>query len=68
MPVIHPGDRLIVVEHSPTVEASLQAVALGTAATGSPMDARLVIGGHVVRVVALGPGRAAFVSGTEAQQ
>jgi hypothetical protein len=59
-PVIRAGDRLIVEEYSAIVEARLEAQALGTAAPGSAFRARLAIGGKVVRVVALGPGRAAL--------
>jgi len=57
-PVVHGGDRLIVEENTAVVEARLEAVALGPAAVGSVFDARLRIGGRVVRAVALGPGRA----------
>lgn len=57
-PAIHPGERLIVEENTSVVEARLEAVALGPAAIGAPFDARLAIGGRVVRVVALGAGRA----------
>lgn len=57
-PVIRAGDRLIVEEHTRRVEARLEAVALGPAAAGSELSARLKIGGKVVRAVALGPGRA----------
>jgi hypothetical protein len=62
LPVIHAGDRLIVEEHTAVVEARLEAVALGPAVIGSPLDARLKIGGNVVRVVAMAPGRAAFLA------
>jgi hypothetical protein len=61
-PVIHAGDRLIVEENTAVVEARLEAVALGPAGIGSPLDVRLKIGGKVVRAVALGPGRAAFLA------
>ena len=59
-PVIHAGERLIVEENTPVVEARLEAVALGPAVIGSPLDARLTIGGKVVRAVALARGRAAL--------
>jgi hypothetical protein len=58
--MIHAGDRLIVEENTALVEARLEAVALGPAQLGSPLNVRLTIGGHVVRVVALGPGHASF--------
>jgi len=59
-PVIRAGDRLIVEEHSARVDAVLEARALNPAAAGTALDVRLAIGGKVVRVVALGPGRAAL--------
>jgi len=58
LPVIHAGDRLVVEEHTPVVDALLEARALNPATQGSAFEARLSIGGRVVRVVALGPGRA----------
>lgn len=61
-PVIHAGDRLIVEENSAVVEARLDAVALGPAVIGSPLDVRLMIGGKVVRAVAVAPGRALFLT------
>jgi hypothetical protein len=60
LPVIRAGDALIVEEHSAVVDARLEAIALGSAARGSAFKARLRIGGKVVRVVALAPGRAIF--------
>ena len=60
LPVIRAGDRLIVEEHTARVDAVLEARALNPAAPGTAFDARLTIGGNVVRAVALGPGRAAL--------
>jgi hypothetical protein len=57
-PVIRAGDRIVVEEHTDVVDAVLEAVALGPAVEQGPLDARLRIGGRVVRVVALAPGRA----------
>jgi flagella basal body P-ring formation protein FlgA len=57
-PVIRAGERLVVEENSKFIEARLQGVALNPAPIGSVFDVRLSIGGKVVRVVALGPGRA----------
>jgi hypothetical protein len=65
--VIRAGERLIVEENTPVVEARLEAVALGPAVIGSVLDARLKIGGRVVRAVALGPGRAELQPQTEAR-
>lgn len=62
LPIIHTGDRLIIEESTPLVQARLEAVALGPALSGSPFKARLVLGGNVVRAVALAPGRAAFAA------
>jgi len=59
-PVIRAGDPLIVEENTPVVEARLEGVALGPAVLGATFEARLRIGGKVVRAVALGAGRAAF--------
>jgi hypothetical protein len=66
-PVLHAGDRLIVEENSPRVEARFEAVALGPARLGSVLAVRLTVGGGVVRAVALGPGRAMLQVGTEAR-
>ena len=65
--VIRAGERLIVEENTPVVEARLEAVALGPAVVGSVLDARLKIGGRVVRAVALGPGRAELQPEAEAR-
>jgi hypothetical protein len=66
-PVLHAGERLIVEEDTPLVEARLEAVALGPADLGSALDVRLKIGGKVVRAVALAPGRAVLQPETEAR-
>jgi hypothetical protein len=60
LPVIRAGDRLIVEEHTARVDAVLEARAINPAAPGAAFDVRLTIGGHVVRAIALGPGRAAL--------
>jgi len=59
-PVIHTGDALTVEEHTAVVDARLEAVALEPAAKGAHFKARLKMGGKVVRVVAVSPGRAGF--------
>jgi hypothetical protein len=56
--VIHPGDRLVVEEHSSVVDAQLAAVALNAAVRGGELRARLEIGGRVVRGVAVDRNRA----------
>jgi len=55
-PVIHRGDRLILEEHSPVLDGRLDAIALNPAAVGGRLLVRLVIGGQVVRALAVGPG------------
>jgi hypothetical protein len=60
-PVIRAGDRVIVEENTPVVEARLEAVAMSPALAGHPFNARLSIGGRVIRAVASGPGRAVFL-------
>jgi hypothetical protein len=67
-PVIRSGDRLIVEEHTALVDAVLEARALSPAMAGATFDARLTMGGGLVRVVALGPGRAALAAGTGARR
>jgi len=58
--VIHAGDELIIEEHTAVADARLEAVAVGSAASGAGFRARLKIGGKVVEAVALEPGRAVF--------
>jgi len=67
VPVIHPGDRLVVEEHTATTEAYLEAIAVNAAAIGSRVDVRLKIGGRVVSAVAIAPGRAALSDRGEAK-
>lgn len=57
-PMIRAGDRIVVEEHTGVVDAVLEAVALGPAVKQEPLQARLKIGGRVVRVIAIEPGRA----------
>jgi hypothetical protein len=57
-PMICAGDRVMVEEHSAVVDARLEATAMGSAGMGAEFQARLKIGGKMVRVIALGPGRA----------
>jgi hypothetical protein len=66
-PVIRAGESLIVEEHTPFVDARLEAVALGSALAGSAITVRLKIGGRVVRAVALAPGRAELQPQAEAR-
>jgi hypothetical protein len=67
-PAVRAGDRVIVEEISAVAEARLGAVALESAGEGASFNARLEIGGRIVRAVALGAGRAAFKPEMEARQ
>jgi hypothetical protein len=67
-PAIRAGDRLIVEETSAVVEARFAAVALSPAVLGATFNARMQIGGRVVRVIALGSGRAAFAANMEVER
>jgi len=60
IPVIRAGDLLVIEESTTVADARLEAVALGPATAGSPLNVRLKIGGKLVRAIALSPGRAAF--------
>jgi hypothetical protein len=62
--VIHLGDRIVIEQDTPVIEARFEAVALGPAAAGSTFQARLRIGGRVVRAIALAPHRAALIAET----
>lgn len=62
-PILRAGDLLVVEEDTPVVEARLAATALGPAARGATLEARLSIGGKVVRVRAIAPGRATLEPG-----
>jgi flagella basal body P-ring formation protein FlgA len=58
---VHVGDRVVVEEHTRVAEAHLEAVALEPAVAGASFQARLKIGGRVMRVMAIAPGRAALM-------
>lgn len=64
-PVIQAGDAVTVEEHTPMLDMRLQAVALESSLKGACLRARLLLGGKVERVIAIAPGRAAFVSESE---
>jgi hypothetical protein len=55
--VIHAGERVLLEEHSQVVDARLDAIALNPAAIGGVVRVRLVIGGRVVRSLAVEAGR-----------
>jgi hypothetical protein len=64
LPVIHSGDRIVIEEHTAVADVSLTAVAMEPSLTGGAFNARLTVGGKVVRATALGKGRAVFASDT----
>jgi hypothetical protein len=64
-PIIHAGDRILVEEHTDVADAVLEAVALGPAVERGVLEARLKVGGRVVRVIALAPRRAGLAARTE---
>jgi flagella basal body P-ring formation protein FlgA len=56
-PVILAGDRVIVVEKTVTADVNMEGIATSPAAVGENLKVRLAVGGWMVEVVALGPGR-----------
>jgi len=67
VPVIHSGDRVIVEQHTPLIDARLEAVAMAPAAHLARFPVRLKPSGKVVQAVALGPGLAGLVQEAEAR-
>jgi hypothetical protein len=65
-PIILTGDRVIVEQETPVIDARLEGTALGPAQPGSALRVRLRIGGQIVSAVALAPGRAALQPVVEA--
>jgi hypothetical protein len=65
IPVIRMGDRVVVEEDTARVEERLEAVALGSAVTGSVVQVRLKIGGQVMHAMVVAAGRARFVAWAE---
>lgn len=61
MLVIRAGDAVMLVAHTAVMDAALEAVALAPARAGAAFPVRLKMGGKVVKAVALGAGRAAWV-------
>jgi len=61
VPLIRAGERLVVEEHTPLVDAELEAVAIEPALKGAEFNVRLAIGGRVVRAVALARGSAMLI-------
>ena len=58
LPVIRPGERVALEEHSAVADAHMEAVAMGPARNGDSFNVRLKIGGQILKAVALGPGHA----------
>jgi hypothetical protein len=63
--LIHPGDALMVEEHTEVADVRLEAVALEPAVKSAHFKARLKIGGQVVCVVAVSAGHASFAPENE---
>jgi hypothetical protein len=61
-PAIRAGDHIVVEEETAKVSARLEGVSLAAARAGDMLKARLVLGGRVVSVRALAPGRATLVT------
>ncbi len=68
LPVIRPGDSVILSEDSPVSHALLEAIALQSAATGQVLTVRLKLGGHLLRAIATAPGCALLAEGDEVQR
>ncbi len=66
-PIVRAGGQVLVEEHTPVVEARLEAVALEPAVRGATFRARLVIGGAVVRATAVSPGHAVLGAMSEVE-
>lgn len=66
-PIVRAGGQVLVEEHTPVVEARLEAVALEPAVQGATFRARLTIGGAVVRVTAVSPGHAVLGAMSEVE-
>ena len=66
-PIVHAGGQVLIEEHTPVVEARLEAVAMEPAVQGASFRARLTIGGAVVRVTAVSPGHAVLGAMSEAE-
>jgi hypothetical protein len=52
VPVIHPGDQIVLIEHTIVSDAELEATALGEAAVGDSLLVRIKYGGLTVRAIA----------------
>jgi hypothetical protein len=62
LPVIQPGDSVILSENSPVSDARLEAIALERATAGQALTLRLKLGGHLLRAVATAPGSAVLLA------
>jgi hypothetical protein len=61
-PIIHAGDSVIVIEETPSLDASYEGVALSAAQSGEPVNIRLKIGGRALQGIAIARGRARLVA------
>jgi hypothetical protein len=64
--IVRAGDKVVVEEHSATTDAYLEGVALAPGGPGTILHVRLLIGGRVVRAVAVASGRVALEVSSEA--
>ena len=62
-PIIRAGDKLILLEQNPILDARFEAVALDSADADEMLMVRLKIGGGTVRALATAPGEASLLSG-----
>ena len=61
VPILRGGETLVLVEHTPTSDARLEAIALSGAAVGETLMVRLRIGGRSLKAIATGPRQASLV-------
>lgn len=63
VPIIRPGDSVLLSEDSPTTEARLEAIAIESAGPGQALTVRLKLGGHLLRAIAVAPGSVLLADG-----
>ena len=65
-PVIRNGERITVEEHTAVADLQMEALAMGPAQLGARFYARLSVGGSILQVEAIAPGRARLANEGEA--
>jgi hypothetical protein len=69
VPVIHAGESVLLLEHTPISDATFEATALQAAALGESLNVRTRLGGRTLKATATAIGRAAvFVTATRSVQ